>query len=123
GASDAGAHLSQFCGAGDSTYVLAECVRKRGMFSLEEGVHRLTGQPAEIWGLRERGRVEPGAIADLVVFDAATVDPGRSVFLRDLPGKASRYVREPSGVDHVLVAGEFTVRDGRYTAARPGRIV
>jgi N-acyl-D-aspartate/D-glutamate deacylase len=123
GASDAGAHLSQFCGAGDSTYVLAECVRKQGIFSLEEAVHRLTGQPAEVFGLRDRGRVEPGAIADLVVFDAETVDPGRSVFLRDLPGKASRYLREPSGVDHVLVAGELTVDAGRYTPARPGQII
>jgi N-acyl-D-aspartate/D-glutamate deacylase len=123
GASDAGAHLSQFCGAGDSTYVLAELVRKRQVFNLEEGVFRLTGHPAGVWGMRERGRIEPGAIADLVVFDAETIDPGRASFRRDLPGNASRYVREPTGVEHVLVAGEFTVRDGRYTDARPGQIV
>jgi N-acyl-D-aspartate/D-glutamate deacylase len=123
GASDAGAHLSQFCGAGDSSYLLAEFVRSRKLFSLEEGVFRLTGQPARVFGVRERGHLEQGWVADLVVFDAERIDPGEAAFRRDLPGPASRYVREPRGIDHVMVAGEWTVRDGRYTEARPGRIV
>jgi N-acyl-D-aspartate/D-glutamate deacylase len=123
GASDAGAHVSQFCGAGDASYLLAEYVRRRGVFSLEEAVQRLTGQPAQLWEIDERGCIEPGNVADLVVFDPARIDRGPEVFLNDVPGGANRYVREPVGVKCVLVAGEPTVQDGAYTPARPGQIV
>jgi N-acyl-D-amino-acid deacylase len=123
GASDAGAHLSQFCGAGDPCYLLAEYVRERGVFRLEEAVHRLTGQPAELFELEGRGRIEPGCAADLVVFDPEHVDVGPERFVRDLPGDATRYLRDPVGVDAVCVAGEIVVRDGKCTEARPGQIV
>ena len=123
GASDAGAHLSQFCGAGDPCYLLAETVRRCGVMSLEEAVHRLTGQPADLFELQERGRVEPGYAADLVVFDPEAVDMGPEVFTRDLPGGATRYLRTPVGIDRVYVAGETIVEGGRYTEARPGRVV
>ncbi len=123
GASDAGAHLSQFCGAGDACYLLAEYVRERGVFTLEEAVHRVTGQPAELFELEARGRIAPGAVADLVVFDPERIDTGPEYFVRDLPGDATRYLRDPVGVDAVCVGGEIVVRDGVSTAARPGQIV
>jgi len=123
GASDGGAHVSQFCGASDPTLFLASFVRERGDFALEDAVHRLTGQPAELFGLSgRRGRVAPGLAADLVIFDPARVAPGRETYVGDLPGGANRYVCEAVGIDRVLVAGEDTVVAGRYTAARPGRI-
>jgi len=123
GASDAGAHLSQFCGAGDACYFLAEYVRKRGVFSLEEAIHRITGQPAELFAIADRGRIEVGRIAELVLFDPDRIDVGPERFVRDLPGDAARYVREPFGVHSVLVGGEVVVNEGSYTSARPGRIV
>jgi N-acyl-D-amino-acid deacylase len=123
GASDAGAHLSQFCGAGDACYLLAEYVRKRGVFCLEDAVHRLTGQPAELFEIAERGRIEEGYAADLVLFDPETIEPGPERFVRDLPGGATRYVREPTGIHAVWVAGEKIVNGGAYTNARPGKIV
>jgi N-acyl-D-aspartate/D-glutamate deacylase len=123
GASDAGAHLSQFCGAGDACYLIAEYVRKRGVFSLEEAVHRLTGQPAELFEIEGRGQIAKGYAADLVLFDPALIDLGPERFVRDLPGDATRYVREPTGVHGVWVAGEKVVDEGAYTKARPGRMV
>jgi N-acyl-D-aspartate/D-glutamate deacylase len=123
GASDGGAHVSQFCGASDPTLLLATYVRERGDLGLEEAVHHLTGRPAELFGLPEQGRLEPGRAADLVVFDPATVAPGPEVFVRDLPGGASRYVADAVGVDAVVVAGEILVERGRTTSARPGRII
>ncbi len=123
GASDAGAHLSQFCGAGDACYLLAEYVRKRSVFSLEDAVHRLTGQPAELFELADRGRVDEGFAADLVLFDPDEIDLGPERFVRDLPGDATRYVREPVGIHAVWVSGERIVEDGAYTLARPGKIV
>jgi N-acyl-D-aspartate/D-glutamate deacylase len=123
GASDGGAHVSQFCGASDPTLLLASFVRERGDLALEEAVHRLTGQPAELFGLPDLGVLAPGKAADLVVFDPATVAPGREIFVRDLPGGASRYVCDAAGIDAVCVAGEPIVEHGRTTAARPGRVV
>jgi N-acyl-D-aspartate/D-glutamate deacylase len=122
GASDGGAHVSQFCGASDPTLFLGTFVRERGDFALEDAVHRLTGQPAELFGLASRGRIAPGLAADLVVFDPATVAPGREVYVSDLPGGANRYICDALGIDRVIVAGEDTVVAGRYTSARPGRI-
>jgi N-acyl-D-aspartate/D-glutamate deacylase len=123
GASDGGAHVSQFCGASDPTLLLATFVRERGDLALEEAVHQLTGRPAELFGLPELGRLEPGRAADLVVFDPATVAPGPEVFVRDLPGGASRYVADAVGVEAVVVGGEIVVERGRTTSARPGRVV
>ncbi len=123
GASDAGAHLSQFCGAGDACYLLARYVRECGVFTLEEAVHRLTGQPAALFEIAGRGEIRPGNAADLVLFDPDRIDVGPERFVRDLPGGATRYVREPSGIHEVIVAGEVVVHEGRYTQARPGAIV
>ena len=97
-------------------------MRERGDFGLEDAVHRLTGQPAELFGLAGRGRLAACAAADLVVFDPATVAPGREVYVSDLPGGANRYVCDAVGVDRVIVAGEDVVVAGRYTSARPGRV-
>jgi N-acyl-D-aspartate/D-glutamate deacylase len=123
GASDAGAHLSQICGAGDTTALLATFVRERGDLSLEAGVHRVTGQPAELLGLRDVGRLAPGLAADLVLFDPARIALGAERYVRDVPGGANRYLRAAVGVDSVWVAGEPISEAGRYTDARPGRVL
>ncbi len=123
GASDAGAHISQFCGAGDTAYLLAHFVRERQDFTLERAVHRLTFEPAQAWGIANRGLLQAGYAADLVVFDPATIDRGEEVFVHDFPGDANRYVRSAVGIDQVVVNGQVVVERGAYTAARPGRIV
>jgi N-acyl-D-amino-acid deacylase len=123
GASDAGAHISQFCGAGDTSYLLARWVRDLGAFTLERAIHRLTGELAEAFGIRGRGRLEPGQAADIVVFDPATIDRGREDFVSDVPGKANRYVRHATGVDTVVVNGAVVWEGGAYTDSRAGEIV
>ncbi len=123
GASDGGAHVSQFCGAGDTSELLATFVRERGDFSLEDAVWRLTGQPAELFGLRDVGRLAVGRSADLVVFDPATIAPGRESYVRDVPGGARRYLRDAVGIEAVYVAGAPIVEGGVYREARRGRVV
>jgi N-acyl-D-aspartate/D-glutamate deacylase len=123
GASDAGAHSDMLVGADFPTRCLAELVRQRGVFTVEELVHQFTDVPARLYGLRDRGRVAPGTWADIVVFDPATVDAGPLRTVADLPGGAERLVTEPVGVHHVLVAGEPIVLDGGTTDARPGRLL
>ena len=73
GGSDAGAHLDRMCGAPYTTRFLADCLRGRQLVSLERAVQLITSAPAALFGLRDRGVLREGAIADVVVFDPATV--------------------------------------------------
>jgi N-acyl-D-aspartate/D-glutamate deacylase len=123
GASDAGAHITQFCGTGDTTHLLEHYVRDTGQMTLERAVHRMTGELARDWGLRDRGTIAVGQAADLVLFDPARVACAREEFVNDFPGEANRYVRHGSGYAAVVVNGEIVRSDDRYTEARPGRVV
>ena len=123
GGSDAGAHLDLMCHANYPTRVLGEVVARRGLLTLEEAVAMLTDRPARHYGLRHRGRIEPGWHADLVVFDPETVDSGPARLVDDMPGGGVRLVADSRGIDHVLVAGIEVVTDGTPTAARPGRVL
>jgi N-acyl-D-aspartate/D-glutamate deacylase len=123
GASDSGAHGDMLVGADFQTRCLAELVREKAVFTVEELVHRFTDVPARLYGLTDRGRLEVGAWADLVVFDPDTVAAGPLRTATDLPGGATRLVTDPIGVDHVFVAGEAIVTGGRPTAAAPGRVL
>jgi N-acyl-D-aspartate/D-glutamate deacylase len=123
GASDAGAHITQFCGTGDTTHLLEHYVRDTKQMSLERAVHRMTGELARDWGFHDRGVIAPGKAADLVLFDPATVACAAEEFVNDFPGEANRYVRRGAGYAAVIVNGEIVLRDGQYTEARPGRVV
>ncbi|MBM4266286.1 MAG: amidohydrolase family protein [Deltaproteobacteria bacterium] len=123
GASDAGAHIAQFCGAGDTSYLLARWVRELGAFTLEQAIHRLTGELADAFGIRGRGRIVPSQAADLVLFDPATIDRGSEDFVGDVPGNANRYVRHATGIGTVVVNGAVVWENGAYTSARAGEIV
>lgn len=123
GASDAGAHITQFCGTGDTTYLLSHFVRESGTMTLEQGVHRMTGEVARDWGIRDRGTLEAGQAADVVIFDADRVAITKEEFVDDFPGEARRYVRRAEGFDRVLVNGEVVYSGEGYTEARPGEIV
>jgi N-acyl-D-amino-acid deacylase len=123
GASDAGAHVSQFCGAGDTSDLLDLYVRRRGDMTLERAVHRLTGELAEAWGIANRGLIREGYAADLVIFDPDTIARGKEQFVSDFPGEAHRYICHAEGVDTVIVNGAVVRDAGRYTDARTGVIV
>jgi len=123
--SDAGAHLVYMCDAGFGLYFLAHWVRETGEFSLQEGIRRLTSEPAQRFRIPERGRLQVGAPADLLLFDPASVGISRPKSLLDLPGGGSRMVREPRGVHGVWVNG-VKVHDGQdYVALEhgPGQVL
>jgi N-acyl-D-aspartate/D-glutamate deacylase len=110
--SDAGAHLIYFCDAGYGLHFLAHWVRELGTFTLEEGVRRLTSDPASKYRIVGRGRIAPGYKADLVLFDPARVGVSPLRRVKDLPGGGARMVRDPLGVHAVWVNG-VRVHDGR----------
>ncbi len=123
GASDAGAHVSQFCGAGDTTDLFARFVREYGKFTLERAVQRLTSEQADAWGIKNRGRIAAGAAADLTLFDPKTISRGEEQFVSDFPGGGNRYIRHARGIEKVIVNGKIVVDGGKYTQARAGQIV
>ncbi len=124
GLGDGGAHLDMLCDSGYPTFVLGTWVRERGVLTLEEAVRRMTSDPADFFGIADRGRVVPGLAADLVLFDAAAVacEP-RAERLRDLPGGGKRMVKRSRGVAMTLVNGEITWEGGALTGARAGRVL
>jgi N-acyl-D-amino-acid deacylase len=103
--SDAGAHLEFFCDAGAGLHVLGHWVRERGIMPIERAVRRLTAETAEAFGIPDRGRISPGAWADLALFDPATVGRGPAVRQHDLPSGASRLVTPAIGIHGVWVNG------------------
>ncbi|MBK5289265.1 MAG: amidohydrolase family protein [Acidimicrobiia bacterium] len=122
GLSDAGAHVDQLCDAPLPTDLLGSWVRERGVLTVEQAVHKLTGEPADLFGFVRRGRVREGYWADMCVFDPDTVGPGPTRRVRDFPADAERLTaEEPTGVRHVLVNGTPIRIDGEQLAtARPG---
>lgn len=110
--SDAGAHLLYFCDAGFGLHFLSHWVRDTKTFSLAEGVRRLTSEPADRFCIPGRGRLLEGLPADLLLFDPGQVGLSAPISVSDLPGGASRMVREPKGCHGVWVNGVL-VHDGQ----------
>jgi N-acyl-D-aspartate/D-glutamate deacylase len=128
GLADSGAHVSQLCDACFATDLLGNWVRGRGVMSLERAVHKLTGEPAAVYGLADRGTVAIGQAADLCVFDPETVAPGPLRRIRDFPADGERLTADaPTGVTHTLVNGVPIRVDGAASgeglAARPGTVL
>ena len=123
GGSDAGAHLDAINTFALSTQLLGEGVRDRGLLPLEEGVRLITSALSDAFGLKGRGRLEPGAIADVVVFDPNTIACGPMIMRNDLPEGETRIYAESVGVKHVIVNGVPVAADNRPTGRKGGRVL
>ncbi|MFJ8784399.1 MULTISPECIES: amidohydrolase family protein [unclassified Streptomyces] len=123
GGSDAGAHLDRMCGAPYTTRFIGDCLRGRKLASLEQAVKMLTDDPARLFGLRERGRIEEGFHADLVLFDPERIAAGTATLVHDLPGDSPRLDSKAIGVRAVWVNGVEAIRDDVVSGAVPGRVL
>ncbi|MBV8454311.1 MAG: amidohydrolase family protein, partial [Deltaproteobacteria bacterium] len=123
GLSDAGAHVSQHCEAGSPTYMLREWVYKNPVMSLETAVKRVTSEPADFLGLRNKGRIHPGMDADLVVFDPATVGTQPLEWVNDLPGGAPRLIERSQGIIWSIIGGEVVFANNEYQGVMPGQVL
>ena len=121
---DGGAHVDMLCDAGYPTYLLGTWVRERQALTLEEGVRRLTSDPAEVFGITDRGRLAPGLAADVAIFDASRIgSTNRGERRFDLPGGAKRMVMPSRGVEYTVVNGAVTWEDGKVTGAAAGQVL
>ncbi len=124
GLGDGGAHLDMLCDSGYPTYVLGTWVRESGALTLEEAVRRMTSDPADFFGIRDRGRLQAGLAADVTIFDPATVrSAGRPERRYDLPGGGKRMVMRSEGVEFTVVNGEIIWERGALTGSCPGRVL
>jgi len=123
GASDAGAHITQFCGTGDTTHLLEHYVRETQKMSLPKAIFRMTKEVADDWGIKDRGVIEKGRAADIVLFDINNVGISDESFVNDFPGEASRYMRHSKGYEYVIVNGSVVYNNNQYTNEKSGKVV
>ena len=124
--SDAGAHLTFFCDAGFGLHLMGHWSRDLGVLDLPQAVHRLTGQPAKLFGIQNRGLVREGYAADLMLFDPATVARGPKKRAHDLPAGAARLTASAVGLHGVWINGAQVTDTKGFCAdpkSRPGQVL
>jgi N-acyl-D-amino-acid deacylase len=124
GLSDGGAHVDMLCDAGYCTYLIGTWVRDRSAMTLEHAVRRITSEPANFFGLKDRGRLAVGMAADVTIFDYNTIGSAKRAEMRhDLPGGGRRLVMPAKGVCYTIVNGQVLLEDGKHTGVLPGQVL
>jgi N-acyl-D-aspartate/D-glutamate deacylase len=121
---DGGAHVDMLCDAGYCTYLSGRWVREKEAMTLEYAVKRLTSEPADFFNLKNRGRLQQGLAADIVLFDANTVGSAKRPEMRnDLPGGGRRLVMPAQGVQCTIVNGVVLYEEQKHSGAFPGQVL
>ncbi len=120
GLADSGAHVGLIMDAGQPTWFLAHWVRDTAWLPIEDAIRRLTSEPAELFGLTDRGVLTPGAWADVNVIDIDALALPLPEYVHDFPGGAGRYVQRGSGYDATIVNGAVFMEGGEHTGALAG---
>ncbi len=123
GLSDAGAHVAMVMDCAVYTFVLSHWVRDAGVYTLQEGVRRITSAPARVIGLRDRGLLKPGFKADINLIDLENLGEGYPRLVRDFPGEAPRFVQNSRGYVMTLVNGVPAFEHGEHTGAHTGEVI
>jgi N-acyl-D-aspartate/D-glutamate deacylase len=123
GLSDGGAHVQFHSNVSNPTRLLGYWVREKKIMSLELAVRRLTYDSASAFGIYDRGLVQPGMAADLVVFDPDTVAPVKEDVVHDFPANGWRMRELAEGIHYTVVNGEVLLEKGEHTGSHPGRVI
>ena len=123
GLSDSGAHVVREGGYGMNVYFLSHWVRDKKIMGIEEGIRRITSEQADLYGLRDRGRLEPGKAADVVVLDYGNLGLEESEEAHDLPGGSMRLKQVSKGIPYTVVNGSVLIENGEHTGALPGQVL
>ena len=121
--SDSGAHQAQEMGSSLQTHFLHYWVNRRGAFTLEQAVRKMTHDNAQAFELKDRGLVREGYCADLVLFEAERVRPQMPTIETDLPGGARRLVQKAEGIRATIVNGAVTLENGESTGEFNGQVL
>lgn len=120
---DTGAHVGILIDADSPTFLLSELTRKRGIYSLPDAVHRITGQSAKVLGLKQRGEIRQGWHADLNVIDYDDLETRQPELVHDFPHNGARFIVKSQGYLATIVAGRVVVENGYHTGQRPGQVI
>ena len=120
---DGGAHVGSICDASANLYLLSRWVRDEGRFSLEQGIHMLTRQPAEFYSLKDRGVLAQGMKADINIIDFENLRLHTPHIVHDLPAGGKRFLQRADGIKTTIVSGVVIYQDGVATGALPGKLV
>ena len=123
GLTDAGAHVSQVMDSGAPTFILSHWVRDQELYSIEEGIQKLTSGPARVVGLKQRGTLKPDYAADINVFDLESLGENYPYLVHDFPGGAPRFLQQSTGYMSTIVNGVVNVEDGELTQERAGKVL
>jgi N-acyl-D-aspartate/D-glutamate deacylase len=123
GLSDGGAHVQFHSNVGNSTRLLGYWVREKGIMSLEQAVRRLTFDSAMAFGIYDRGLLQPGLAADLVIFDPDTVNAGAEDIVHDFPNNGWRIREAAEGIYCTIVNGQILLESGEHVGSYPGRLL
>jgi N-acyl-D-aspartate/D-glutamate deacylase len=121
--SDSGAHVGAIVDCSLQTNLLGYWVRKKGAFTLEQAVRRITFDTASAWNLYDRGLLRQGLNADVTIFDPATVGAEMPEVAHDLPAGEMRLITRAKGIHTTIVNGQVLLRDGKHTGALPGELI
>jgi len=120
---DTGAHVGILIDADSPTFLLSELTRKRGVFTLPDAVHRITGQSAKVLGLRQRGEIRVGWHADLNVIDYDRLETCQPEYVNDFPHNGGRFIVKGQGYSATIVGGRIVTEHGYHTGQRPGQVI
>jgi N-acyl-D-aspartate/D-glutamate deacylase len=123
GTGDGGAHADRDDGSEWTTYFISQWLLKRKLFTLEEGIRKLTHIPAILTGMKGRGLLARGYHADVMMFDPTRIALGKKHLVHDMPGGEERWQVKPEGVVRVMVNGRTIADNGKLTGERPGRVL
>jgi N-acyl-D-amino-acid deacylase len=124
GLSDGGAHVNMLCDAGYCTYLLGTWVRERQAMTLENAIKRITSEPADFFGIKDRGRLKVGLPADIAIFDERKIGSAKRARMQnDLPGGGRRLVMPAEGVEYTIVNGDILYEHGHHSGYLPGQVL
>jgi len=124
GLSDGGAHVNMLCDAGYCTYLLGTLVRERQALTLENAIKRITSEPADFFGIKDRGRIKVGLPADVAIFDERKIGSAKRARMQnDLPGGGRRLVMPAEGVEYTIVNGDVLYEHGHHSGYLPGQVL
>ena len=123
GLADAGAHSKQIMDASQPTFFLTHWIREKGMFSLEEGIRRMTSDTADLFGIQNRGRLKQGSFADINIIDFDGMSLEYPEIVNDFPGGAGRFIQRSTGYSKTIVNGEVFMQDGEHSGVLNGKML